>query len=279
MLLQCGTRTLDLSQPRVMGILNATPDSFSDGGRFAHLEHGLRHALSMIESGADIIDIGGESTRPGALPVTEQEELDRVLPLLEKIRTETDVLISIDTSSPRLMTEAANYGANLLNDVRALQRPGALVAAAATGLPVCLMHMQGEPDTMQEKAQYDDVVVNVRDFLQARIEACEQAGITKERLLIDPGFGFGKTVEHNYQLLNRLAELLSLNMPILTGLSRKAMIGFATQQEHADQRVIGSVAGALMCLQNGASVVRVHDVAETMQAVAVMKAMRSFSSR
>lgn len=266
---------LDLTQPRVMGILNATPDSFSDGGRFAQLEQGLQHALHMIESGADIIDIGGESTRPGAKPVGVQEEMDRVLPLLEKIRSEVDVLISVDTSTPQLMTEAARCGAHLLNDVRALQRPDALSAAAATGLPICLMHMQGEPETMQQQAHYDDVLMTVSHFLQQRIDACVQAGINKERLLIDPGFGFGKTVEHNYQLLNRLSELRSLELPILTGLSRKAMIGSATQQERADRRVIGSVAGAMLCVLQGASLVRVHDVAETVEALAVLNAMRS----
>lgn len=275
MKIACGDRTLDLTQPRVMGILNTTPDSFSDGGRFAQLDRGVQHALHMIEEGADIIDIGGESTRPGALPVSEQEEMDRVLPVLEKIRSEADVLLSVDTSSAQLMTEAARCGANLLNDVRALQRPGALAAAAATGLPVCLMHMQGQPATMQQEAHYDDVVATVKAFLLSRIEACEQAGMSKERLLIDPGFGFGKTVEHNYQLLNRLSELQSLNLPILAGLSRKAMIGLATQQEKADRRVIGSVAGALLCVLHGAGIVRVHDVAETVEALAVMKAMRS----
>lgn len=273
--MQCGQRTLDLTRPRVMGILNATPDSFSDGGRFSCIDHGLQHALNMIGEGAHIIDIGGESTRPGAQPITEQEEMDRVLPLLEAISAESDVLLSVDTSSPRLITESARCGAHLINDVRALQRPGALAAAAATQLPVCLMHMQGEPATMQQGVHYDDVVSTVIDFLQGRIVACERAGIARQRIMIDPGFGFGKTVRHNYQLLERLAELNALGVPLLTGLSRKAMIGYATGQERADQRVIGSVAGALLCVLQGASIVRVHDVGATVQALAVVQAMRA----
>lgn len=224
-ILQCGNRRLDLSRPQVMGILNVTPDSFSDGGRYADPALAAAHAARMVIEGAAIIDIGGESTRPGAAPVSAQQEMDRVLPVVERLVCDVDACISVDTSTPEVMRAAAAAGAHLLNDVRALQRPGAVEAAAASGLPVCLMHMQGEPGGMQQAPQYTDVVAEVRQFLRARVDACTQSGIARERLLIDPGFGFGKTLAHNLALLSRLETLVADGLPLLAGLSRKSMIG------------------------------------------------------
>jgi dihydropteroate synthase len=254
-----------------MGVVNTTPDSFSDGGtlyRGGRLDLGqaLSRAVAMVDQGAAIVDIGGESTRPGARAVSAGEEMDRVLPLVERIAAELDVVISVDTSNPDLMREAAQLGAGMLNDVRALSRPGALAAAAASGLPVCLMHMQGEPGTMQSEPSYQDVVREVADFLQQRVADCARAGIARERLLLDPGFGFGKTVGHNLQLLRDL--LAELGLPLLVGLSRKSLIGKLLGRE-LDQRLPASLALAVLAVERGAAVVRTHDVAATADADAV----------
>lgn len=267
--MQFGHRTLDLSTPQIMGILNVTPDSFSDGGRYQGVDAALKQAESMLSQGASIVDVGGESTRPGATPVGAQEEMERVLPVVEAIAQRIDVTISVDTSNPQLMTSAAHIGAHLLNDVRALQQDGALKAAAKSGLPVCLMHMQGTPETMQQAPQYLDVVADVLSFLKERIRACTEAGIEANRLIIDPGFGFGKTTEYNYRLLAELKTLQTLNRPILAGLSRKRMIGEVTSQPIAEQRVHGSAAGALIAAINGANILRVHDVQATKAALDV----------
>ena len=260
-----------------MGVVNTTPDSFSDGGtlyRGGRLDLGqaLSRAVAMVDQGAAIVDIGGESTRPGARAVSAGEEMDRVLPLVERIAAELDVVISVDTSNPQLMREAAQLGAGMLNDVRALSRPGALAAAAATGLPVCLMHMQGEPGTMQSEPSYQDVVREVADFLQQRVADCARAGIARERLLLDPGFGFGKTVGHNLQLLRDLPTLAELGLPLLVGLSRKSLIGKLLGRE-VDQRLPASLALAVLAVERGAAVVRTHDVAATADAVAMYVAM------
>ena len=252
--LQCGARTLDLSAPVVMGVLNVTPDSFSDGGRFIGRDAALRHAGTMIAAGAAIIDIGGESTRPGATPVSVAEELGRVIPVLEAIAAEYDVVISVDTSTAEVMREAAAAGAGLINDVRALQRPGAMQAAAATGLAVCLMHMQGEPGTMQQAPAYQDVVAEVRQFLRNRVDACISAGIQRDLLLIDPGFGFGKNDAQNMALLAGLPQLAE-DGPVLAGLSRKSMIGRLLGRPVED-RLIGSVTLALLAAQRGARILR-----------------------
>ena len=275
--LDCGGKPLDLSFPVVMGVVNTTPDSFSDGGLLyandtLDLDRAMTHARRMVNDGAAILDIGGESTRPGASPVSPQQEMDRVLPLVEKITAELDVVVSVDTSTPALMTAAASAGAGLINDVRALSRDGALAAAAATGLPVCLMHMQGEPGTMQAEPRYDDVVTEVTDFLAARVVECENGGIVRERLLLDPGFGFGKTLAHNLQLLAGLDSLVRLGLPVLAGLSRKSMIGAITGREVQD-RLAGSIALAVMAVERGAVIVRAHDVAETADALAIHAAM------
>lgn len=277
-ILRCGNRNLDLSRPRVMGILNVTPDSFSDGGRYATVAEALLHARQMVDEGAAIIDVGGESTRPGASPVSEQQELDRVLPVVTAIVREMDVCVSVDTSSPYVMREAARAGAHLLNDVRALQREGALAAAIETGLPVCLMHMQGEPAVMQQAPDYADVVGDVISFLAGRVNSCIAAGFPREKLLVDPGFGFGKTLAHNIALLRGLDALQSLGLPVLAGLSRKSMIGSmladAQGSRPVDGRLYGSVAAALIAAQKGALVLRVHDVAETSDVLAVFSALQ-----
>ncbi len=267
--LVCAGRSVDLSRPRVMGILNVTPDSFSDGGRyFADIDRARARAEAMIAAGADFIDIGGESTRPGAAPVGVSEELDRVVPVVEMVASEFDVIVSVDTSKPEVMRESARVGAGLLNDVRALQESGALAAAAETGLPVCLMHMQGAPGSMQNSPHYDDVVAEVLVFLRARIAACETAGIERSRIIADPGFGFGKTPEHNLQLLNRMAMLQSLNCPILAGLSRKSLLGAITGRP-VEQRGVASAVAAALAVHGGARIIRSHDVAETVDAVKV----------
>jgi len=270
--LDCGGRKLDLSRTAIMGILNVTPDSFSDGGIFLARDAAVTHALLMVEEGADIIDVGGESTRPGAQAVSVQEELDRVIPVIEAIASAVPVPISIDTSKPEVMRAAVAAGAGLINDVRALRATDALNTAAALGVPVCLMHMQGEPRSMQHHPVYTDVVVEVRDFLQERIEACIAAGIPRQRMLVDPGFGFGKTVEHNLDLLRRLGELRALGMPILAGLSRKSMIG-ALFGLPVEQRLHASVALALIAVQNGATMLRVHDVRATREAIRMFEAV------
>lgn len=270
--LRCGDRTLDLSRPQVMGILNVTPDSFSDGGRFVSVSAALQQAACMVEEGATMIDVGGESTRPGAAPVTQQQELDRVIPVVERLRRELDVVISVDTSTAAVMTESTRAGAHLINDVRALQRPGALMAAAKSGLPVCLMHMQGEPGNMQNSPRYADVVQDVLAFLRRRIDACVEFGIPRDQLLVDPGFGFGKTLHHNLRLMNRLDALAELQVPVLVGVSRKSMIGSVLNRP-VDQRLFGSIALAVMAVQKGARIIRAHDVAATVDAVRMAQAV------
>ncbi len=255
-----------------MGVVNVTPDSFSDGGQFAQLDVALKHALELHEQGADILDIGGESTRPGAKDVSESEEVDRVLPLIERLRDACDAVISIDTSKPSVMRAAVAAGAGMINDVYALQRDGALSAAAELGVPVALMHMQGEPRTMQDAPAYADVVADVHRFLTERIFACEMSGIAKKNILIDPGFGFGKKLEHNLQLLAQLRRLVEIGVPLIAGVSRKSMIGELTGRE-LNERVSGSVAAALIAAQRGAAIVRVHDVAETLDALKVWRAV------
>lgn len=260
-----------------MGVLNTTPDSFSDGGSLykqngLDLEQAMARARLMCEQGASIIDIGGESTRPGAAPVTIEQELERVVPLVERIAAELEVVISVDTSSPQVMTEAAAVGAGLINDVRALQREGALAAAAATGLPVCLMHMQGQPDTMQQNPQYRDVSAEVSDFLRQRMSVCELAGIPRERLLLDPGFGFGKSLQHNLQLLRDLPQLRDLGQPLLVGMSRKSMIAKLLDRA-VDERLAAGLALAVLAVERGAWIIRTHDIQETADALAMCSAL------
>ena len=270
--LLCGSRVLDLSHPHVMGILNVTPDSFSDGGRFNTLDSALFHARALVSAGATLVDIGGESTRPGAPAVSEDEELSRVVPVVEAISKELDVIISVDTSSPQVMLESAKVGAGLINDVRALKRPGALEAAAATGLPVCLMHMQGEPGTMQQNPHYEDVVTDVIAFLSERVAACENEGIRRDQLILDPGFGFAKTLEHNLVLFKRMPELFELALPLLVGVSRKSMIG-AVLTKPVEERLYGSLALAALAVAKGASIIRVHDVEQTVDVIKMIAAV------
>lgn len=255
--------SLSLERPHVMGILNVTPDSFSDGGHFNQLERAMTHARQMVAEGATLIDIGGESTRPGAPDVSEQEELDRVLPVVEHMVRELDVMISLDTSKAAVMREGCAAGAHLINDVRALLEPGALAAAAVADVPVCLMHMQGQPRTMQAEPHYDDLLGEVRAFFDERIAACLTAGIAREQLLLDPGYGFGKTLAHNYQLLAQQESLLDYQLPLLVGMSRKSMIGNLLGRP-VDERLAGSLACALVGMQRGARIIRVHDVRATM---------------
>jgi dihydropteroate synthase len=271
--LRCADRTLELGTPLVMGVLNVTPDSFSDGGRFLPPEAALEQGLRMAGEGAALIDVGGESTRPGAEAVSAQEELRRVLPVIEQLRGRTEAVISVDTSKPEVMRAAAAAGAGLINDVRALRRPGALEAALASGCAVCLMHMQGEPRTMQHDPVYGDVVGEVRTFLAERVAACRNAGFEPERLAIDPGFGFGKNLGHNLTLLRRLAELAGDGPPLVVGLSRKSMLGKLTGRA-AGERLYGSAALAAIAVLNGARIVRAHDVAATLDAVRVAAAVR-----
>ena len=268
------SRQLDLGRVAIMGILNITPDSFSDGGLFLGRDRALAHALEMAADGADIIDVGGESTRPGAPAVSVEQELARVIPVIEAVRAAVELPISIDTSKPEVMRAAVAAGAGLINDVRALREPGALEAAAGLGVPVCLMHMQGEPRTMQANPVYGDVLAEVREFLAGRVAACEAAGIPRARLIVDPGFGFGKTVAHNLALLRGLPELAGLGCPVLAGLSRKSLIG-AVLGLPVDERLHASVALALIAVQNGASIVRVHDVRATRDAVRMWEAVQS----
>lgn len=272
--MQCAERQLDLSVPQVMGVLNVTPDSFSDGGLFIGREKALDHARYMADAGAAIIDVGGESARPGALPVSVQEELDRVLPIVEALSRETPCLISVDTSTPEVMLASAKAGAHLINDVRALSREGAMAGAVAAGLPVCLMHMQGQPATMQQAPVYHDVVSEVYGYLEERITLCLQAGIAKDQLLVDPGFGFGKTLEHNLQLLKYLSAFGDLGCPVLVGLSRKSMLGTLLNKP-VQGRLAGSLALALLAIERGANIVRVHDVEETVDAVKVIQSLRA----
>lgn len=270
--LRCADQTLDLATPAVMGVINVTPDSFSDGGRFLDTAAAIEQGLRLAGEGAAILDIGGESTRPGAADVAEQEELRRVLPVIEHLRARTSAVISIDTSKPGVMRAAAAAGAGLINDVRALREPGALEAAAATDCAVCLMHMQGEPRTMQLAPTYGDVVSEVHAFLAERVQAARAAGVSRERLLIDPGFGFGKTLEHNLQLLRGLRDLTVEGLPLLAGLSRKSSVGKLTGRPEGE-RVYGSIALAVIAAQNGASIIRAHDVAATVDALRVLAAV------
>ncbi|MDX1678200.1 dihydropteroate synthase [Arsukibacterium sp.] len=266
-------RQLDLSTPVVMGILNITPDSFSDGGRYFKPDEALRQAEQMLTDGAAILDIGGESTRPGAAAVPLQQELDRVIPVIEAIRQRFDCVLSVDTSKAGVMSAAVEAGADIINDVQALQGDGALACAASLNVPVCLMHMQGEPRTMQQQPQYDDVVAEVVKFLQRRTMDCQFAGISKNQLILDPGFGFGKTLSHNYQLLAALEQLVKLGYPVLAGMSRKSMIGQLLEVP-LNQRLAGSLACATIAALQGARIIRVHDVKETVQAVQVATAVR-----
>lgn len=270
--LLCGDRELDLSRTHVMGILNTTPDSFSDGGRFQQLDAALSHIERMIDEGATLIDVGGESTRPGAAAVSVDQELQRVVPVVEAIKARFDVIVSVDTSTPAVMRESAAVGAGLINDVRALQRPGALQAAADSGLPVCLMHMRGEPQTMQDAPHYESILDEVGRFLTGRVEACESVGIGRERLLLDPGFGFGKTLEHNLQLFARMQLLQPQGLPLLVGVSRKSMIGQLLDRP-VDQRLAGGLALATLAVVRGARIIRVHDVAATADAVRMTEAV------
>ncbi|MGO2453207.1 dihydropteroate synthase [Pseudomonas taetrolens] len=272
--LPCGNRVLDLAHTHVMGILNVTPDSFSDGGRFAPLDAALRHAESMVLAGATLVDVGGESTRPGAPVVSPQEELDRVAPVVERISRELDVIISVDTSAPTVMTEVARLGAGLINDVRSLRRDGALQAAAATGLPVCLMHMLGEPGDMQDNPHYEDLVGEVSTFLADHMARCVAAGIAPERIVLDPGFGFAKTLQHNLSLFKHMDALFLLGRPLLVGVSRKSMIG-QTLGRPVDERLFGSLALAALAMTKGARILRVHDVAETVDVVRMIAAVES----
>ena len=271
--LDCGGRLLDLRRPRVMGILNVTPDSFSDGGRFFDASFALDHALAMVAAGADLIDVGGESTRPGAAAVDLDDELSRVIPVIGALAAELPVPVSVDTSKPEVMRAGVAAGAGLINDVRALRAPGALRAAADLGVPVCLMHMQGEPRSMQAAPVYDDVVADVRGFLARRMDDCVRSGIRRDRLIVDPGFGFGKTLAHNLRLLARLRDLETLGAPILVGISRKSMLGTITGRD-TPLRLSASLAAALIAVQRGAQIVRVHDVAETVDALEVLEAVR-----
>jgi dihydropteroate synthase len=275
--LDCAGRPLVLDRPRIMGILNVTPDSFSDGGDWLSPREALFHAHRMAAAGADIIDIGGESTRPGAAEVSEQQELDRVIPVIEKLWTETRIPISIDTSKPLVMKEAVAAGAGLINDVFALRRENALQTAADLGVPVCLMHMQGEPRSMQHCPSYEDVTAEVEAFLLQRASAAREVGIPGNRILIDPGFGFGKSLDHNLALLNGLPQLARHGYPVLAGLSRKSMLGTITGRE-TGQRLAGSLALAMLAAQGGASIIRVHDVAETRDVLAVWSATRAGSA-
>jgi dihydropteroate synthase len=273
MQLACRDSVIDLATPVVMGVLNVTPDSFSDGGRYVGVGAAVEHGLRMAEEGAGIIDVGGESTRPGAAPVTADAEWARVVPVIEQLARFVRVPISVDTSKPEVMRAAVAAGASIVNDVRALRVPGALEAAADSGAAICLMHMQGEPGSMQADPRYDDVVAEVRDFLAGRIAACVAAGIARDRICVDPGIGFGKRPEHNLALLATLDRLAPAGMPVLVGVSRKSLVGIITGRP-AHERLAGSVAFAALCVERGAAIVRAHDVAGTVDAVNVAVALR-----
>ncbi|WP_334321380.1 dihydropteroate synthase [Gilliamella apicola] len=263
---------MDLSFPQVMGIVNMTPDSFSDGGNYNNLDDAMRRVDSMIQSGATFIDVGGESTRPGAAEVSVEEELDRVIPLVEKIARYFDVWISVDTSKPQVMTESAKAGAHLINDIRALTEPGAIEAAAKTQLPVCIMHMQGDPKTMQNAPHYQqDIYQEVDQFFTQHINRCVNAGIEHEKIILDPGFGFGKTLQHNYRLLAKLNNFHHFGLPLLVGMSRKSMIGQVLNVA-PQERMIGSVSCAVIAAMQGAQIIRVHDVKETFDALRIVQA-------
>ncbi len=272
MRLQCGRHLLDLDAPIVMGVLNVTPDSFSDGGRYFDLPDALAQAERMVEEGAAIIDIGGESTRPGAAPVTVEEELRRVIPVVERLAGTLEIPVSVDTRKPAVMRAAIAVGASMVNDVAALCESGAIEAVAASDVAICLMHMQGEPHTMQQEPRYADVLAEVRSFLRDRVSRCVEAGIARSRLVVDPGFGFGKTLEHNLELLRRLQEIAADGVPVLAGLSRKRMIGLLTGRDNGD-RLGGSVALAMLAALHGARIVRAHDVGPTVDALRIVVAV------
>lgn len=276
--LMCGQQALDLSRPRIMGVLNVTPDSFSDGGRYNTVDAALKRAEAMLVEGADIIDVGGESTRPGAASVTAQEELDRVAPVVERLVSELGALVSLDTSCPVVMTEGARLGAGIINDVRSLTRDGALEAAAATNLAICLMHMMGEPDTMQLAPRYDEPIeAAVARQLAERMRACESAGIAADRVILDPGFGFGKTLAHNLRLMQQMDTLHVFRRPLLVGVSRKTMIGQVLDrplEPMGEGRIIGGLALAVMGLERGAAIIRTHDVAITRDAMDMVHAVQ-----
>jgi dihydropteroate synthase len=273
--LDCNGRPLTLDRPRVVGIVNVTPDSFSDGGQFADLDAAVAHGLRLAEEGADMLDVGGESTRPGAADVSIEDELHRVVPVIEQLVARTSLPIAIDTSKPEVMRAAVAAGAGMINDVYALRREGALDAASELRVPVCLMHMQGEPRSMQDAPHYDDVVGEVHRFLTDRLFACELAGIDRRKVMVDPGFGFGKDLEHNLALLRRLERFAELGSGVYVGLSRKSMIGTLTGRTQPAERAAGSVAAALIAVQRGARMVRVHDVAATVDALKVWHAVQA----
>jgi len=256
-------------QAQVMGILNVTPDSFSDGGQFATFDKALEQVKQMISDGVDIIDIGGESTRPGAVDVSVEDELKRVIPLLKAIKSNFDIKVSIDTSKAEVMSQAINHGADIINDVRALQNEGCLAVLAQSNIPICLMHMQGLPRSMQDNPQYQDIIGDIKQFFIDRINACEKAGIKRERLILDPGFGFGKTLKQNYQLLAQLNQFSDLGLPLLSGTSRKSMIGNLLAR-NVDERLAGSITTAIIAAQQNASIIRVHDVKETVDALRIL---------
>ncbi|MBU2893788.1 dihydropteroate synthase [Colwellia sp. D2M02] len=266
---------INLSVVKIMGILNVTPDSFSDGGKFLHTDLALQQVEAMINDGATIIDIGGESTRPGAAEVSETDELARVIPLLKAIKENFTVEVSIDTSKAGVMEQAISYGADIINDVRALQNDNCLNVMANSTVPICLMHMQGLPRTMQQAPKYNDLIGDISDFFKQRIDACLTAGIARERLILDPGFGFGKTLSQNYQLLNQLSAFKALGLPILSGTSRKSMIGNLLSCE-VTERLAGSLTTAIIAMQQGASIIRVHDVKETVDALNILKATNNY---
>jgi dihydropteroate synthase len=267
------TSPLDLKALSVMGIINTTPDSFSDGGHFQTHDKALLHAHRLIDEGADILDIGGESTRPGAEDVSVEEEISRTIPLIESIRAFSDIPISIDTSKAEVMRAASAAGVNMINDVWALRREGAMQAAVDSGLPVCLMHMQGSPDTMQQNPDYDSVVKEVKRFLHDRLFAAQAAGIKKSNLIIDPGFGFGKTLDQNYQILKALPEFVEMGYPLLVGMSRKSMVGLVLDKP-LNERVYGSISAAVISAMQGAHIIRVHDVTETRQALTIVHKLK-----
>ncbi|MBY0270193.1 MAG: dihydropteroate synthase [Burkholderiales bacterium] len=271
MFLNCGRFRLTLDRPLIMGVINVTPDSFSDGGLYLSTAAAVAHARQLIDEGADLLDVGGESTRPGAAPVTLDEERRRVLPVLEAL-ADAGVPLSVDTQKPQLMREAVAAGVAMVNDVNGFEAQGALAAVAGSNCAICIMHKQGDPQTMQRAPQYTEVAVEVRDYLRQRIAVAEQAGIVRERIVVDPGFGFGKALDHNLELLRRLDAIASLQVPVLAGLSRKSMIGTLTGRDAVD-RLAGSLAAALLAVQRGAAIVRVHDVAATRDALAVWQAV------
>lgn len=266
-----------LNKVQVMGILNVTPDSFSDGGKFNSFNNALKQVESMITDGVDIIDIGGESTRPGAIDVNVQDEMSRVIPLLKAIKSRFDISVSIDTSKAEVMSEAITYGADMINDVRALQNKGCIDVVAQSEVAVCLMHMQGMPRSMQENPQYNHIINDILNFFKERIHCCEQKGIKKNRLVLDPGFGFGKTLAHNYEVLAQFSQFKTLGLPVLAGISRKSMIGNLLNRK-VDQRLAGSLTAGIVAIQQGAEIIRVHDVQETVDAVKTLKAVAQYKT-